>query len=417
MNQIFSTITIIVFSVLMLIQIIETIRSYFDFEIVTRFDVQEMKILPNIVFAFNLWPNKNSLNKLSEIYPQLKQEIKKINQINISLYPELDKNVKLVEIYREYLVQLLIDNRLNDFHRIAQTNNFIKSCQINDYDNLELKNCTQGDFGIYQVGETVVIMRKRLDFSEMIDKNKVEKITFRLKSNEGAIHALLYLTLSRLMPSSGISIRPNVKTTATLSTFLVKKLRFNEIECISEENQDFSQEYFDFCEFDCIVDKVNQLFGCVPVYQVSFFFNKNFLKNNYKICKNHTLKHEFSSMSESSLKSFIMQCSKICKPKCNSVNFDTKIQVSKHVSNKTIFEVIPMKTPRIAYIETLKTDFDRLIYNCGGILGLWFGITPIKAVDLFGYIPKIYRILKELCATVFQFLITFWIRIKQNRMS
>jgi hypothetical protein len=111
---------------------------------------------------------------------------------------------------------------------------------------------------------------------------------------------------------------------------------------------------------------------------VSFYFNKKFLKNNYKLCENYTLKHEFSSASESSLKSFMKQCLKICKLKCHSVNFDTKIQVSKHFSNKTIFEFIPMKTPRIACIETLKTDFDRLIYNCGGVLGLWFGITPIK---------------------------------------
>ncbi len=186
------------------------------------------------------------------------------------------------------------------------------------------------------------------------------------------------------MPTSRISISSNVKTTANFSTCLVKKLRYEEIECISEENQkDFSQEYFDFCGDDCIVEKVNQLFGCVPVYLVSFYFNKNFLKNNYKLCKNFTIKHEFSSVTKSSLKSFMLQFIKICKPKCNSVNFDTKIQVSKHVSNKAIFEIIPTKT-RIAYIETLKTDFDRLIYNVGGILGLWFGITPVKAVDFVG---------------------------------
>ncbi len=48
MNQIFSIITIIIFSSLMLIQIIEVIAIYLDFEIVTRFEVQETKLLPNI---------------------------------------------------------------------------------------------------------------------------------------------------------------------------------------------------------------------------------------------------------------------------------------------------------------------------------------------------------------------------------
>jgi hypothetical protein len=115
--------------------------------------------------------------------------------------------------------------------------------------------------------------------------------------------------------------------------------------------------------------------------------------------------------TKSSLNSFMKQCSNICKPKCNSVDFDTKIQVSKHLSNKMIFDVIPTKTPRIAYIETLKTDVDRLIYNCGGIIELWFGITPVKATDLFEYIPKIYKILKNICATVSQLFIQFWMRI------
>jgi hypothetical protein len=158
------------------------------------------------------------------------------------------------------------------------------------------------------------------------------------------------------------------------STFLTIKFRSNEIKCISEENKnDFSEDYFDFCEIDCAVDKFNQLCGCVPLHHVRLFFNKNFSKNNYKFCENCSV-----SLDNSTVSSIKNQCDKICKPKCTSLNFDTKIQVSKHVLNKTILEIIPTKTPRIAYIETLKTDFDRLIYNCGGILGLWFGITPIK---------------------------------------
>jgi hypothetical protein len=289
MNQIFSIITIFVFSVLMLIQIIAIIGSYFDFEVVTRFDAQEMKLLPNIVFDFQLLPNKDSLNKLIQIYPRLKQEIYEINGINTSITKQSKqtKSVNIGEIYQKYLVQLLIDNRLNDFHRIAQTNEFIKSCQIKNYDDLELKNCTQGEFGISKVGNIVIFINisKRLIFSQIIDKNKVEKITFQLKLTENAMNAILYLTLSQELPASKIGISPNVKTTATFSTFLVKKLRSNQIECISEENQDFSQEHFDFCVYDCSVDKFNQVFGCVPVYHVPFFFSKNFLRNNYKLCK------------------------------------------------------------------------------------------------------------------------------------
>jgi hypothetical protein len=252
-------------------------------------------------------------------------------------------------------------------------------------------------------------MNKRFDFSKLDDKNKVEKITFRLNSSLNEMFALFYLTLTQLIPRSGLGITSNAKTTVSFSTFLTNKLRSNEIKCISEENQkDFSEDYIELCKDDCIVDKVNQLCGCVPVYDIPFHFNKNFFKNNYKFREDCSV-----SPDDSTVFSIKNQCEKICKPKCNSLNFDAKFQVSKHVSNKTILEIVNTKTPRIAYIETLKTDFDRLIYNCGGILGLWFGITPINAADLIEYIPKIYRILINVCVAVFQFLIAFWIRIKQ----
>jgi hypothetical protein len=414
-NHIFSSITIIVFSALMLIQIIAIISTYLDFEVVTRFDVQQMKLIPNVMFGFI--PVPDNLNKLYEIYPQMKQEIGKINEFKeIKEYDSYAKDMnysKNAKIYGKYLLQLLIDKRPNDFHKISQSNNFIKSCKIKLFDEKELKNCTPPEFGIENIDLQSIVVMKRFDFSKLDDKNKVEKITFWLNSSENEMIAILYLTYTQSVPRSSVLITSNAKTTASFSIFLTKKLRSNEIECVSEQNQkDFSEDYFDFCKHDCVVDKVNQLCGCVPVYHVPFFFNKNLLKNSYKLCENCSV-----SLNNSKVSSIKDQCKKICKPKCNSLNFDTKIQVFKHVSNKTIFELISTKTPRIAYIETLKTDFDSLIYNCGGILGLWFGITPIKAVDLIEYIPKIYRILINVCATVFQLLIAFWIRIKQNRVD
>jgi hypothetical protein len=404
-NQIFSSITIIVFSALMLIQIIAIISSYFDFEIVTRFDVQQIKIIPNVMFEF--YPLPNNLSKLYETYPQMKEEIHELNKIEL-----LEKQFftsRYVKIYHKYLGQLLIDNRLNDFHRIAQLNNYIKSCQMKIFDEMELKNCSLKELGIHRIAFELRISQL-FDFSKLIDENKVEKITFRFNSSETLMIATLYSTLDKLIHSTPIIITFKAKTTAFFSIFSIKKLRSDEIECISEENQNyFTEDYFDFCQYDCIVDKVNQFCGCVPLNHFKYFLNKHFFDNNYKFCKNCSLR-----LDKSTVFSIENQCHKICKPKCDSLNFDTKIKVSKHVSNKTILEIIPIKTPRIAYIETLKTDFDRLIYNCGGILGLWFGITPIKAVDLIQYIPKICRIFINVCATIFQSLTAFWMRIKQK---
>ncbi len=80
------------------------------------------------------------------------------------------------EKYQKYLVQLLVDNRLNDFRRISQTSNFIKSCQIKIFDEIQSKNCTPGELGISEVRLESITMKKRFDFLKLIDKNKVEKL-------------------------------------------------------------------------------------------------------------------------------------------------------------------------------------------------------------------------------------------------
>jgi hypothetical protein len=101
-------------------------------------------------------------------------------------------------------------------------------------------------------------------------------------------------------------------------------------------------------------------------------------------------------------------------PKCNLINFNTKIETATLLSNETILEFIPQKTPRIGYIETYKTDFDRLIYNCGGVLGLWFGLTPIKAVDIFKYLPLISKIMISKSIKFVHYLKAISIRFAQN---
>jgi hypothetical protein len=51
-------------------------------------------------------------------------------------------------------------------------------------------------------------------------------------------------------------------------------------------------------------------------------------------------------------------------------------------SHQTIINLIPKSLPLIKYSETFKTDFDNLIYNFGGLFGLWFGLSAISISDL-----------------------------------
>jgi hypothetical protein len=140
----------------------------------------------------------------------------------------------------------------------------------------------------------------------------------------------------------------------------------------------------------------NKTFGCVSISYVTYYF----LKKGYKLCNSLEVNSKALIISN--------HCKKICKPKCNFVNFVTKFDFSKHDSNKTVVEVIPKKLPRIAYTETLKTDFNRLVYDCGGILGLWFGLSPIKAWDLLRYIPQINRVLINILLLIVMYSLRFF---------
>ncbi len=160
-------------------------------------------------------------------------------------------------------------------------------------------------------------------------------------------------------------------------------MSYIENKCISEKDlKNFGEDYFDFIIDDCYFKIFKQSYGCIPINVVKVYFDRDILKKGYKFCANSTI---------TKLTNVWKECVKLSKPKCNSIHFNTKMETSKLLSNQTIVELIPKKSPRIAYIETLKTDFDRLIYNIGGVLGLWFGLSPINAADYLLLILKFMK--------------------------
>jgi hypothetical protein len=340
----------------------------------------------------------------------MRNEIQEYDLKNISNIKFTDSRL-IRPIYSKYLLRLLSDQRLNEFYLITNPNKTYKTCRVK-FDNVfELKNCTPGEFGISLVNMNYSFhIIYHLNFTQLIDKNRIEKIIFILNKLEFMHSVEFHLSHSHPIPRKKFILESNFKTKISFSSFSVKKLSSSEDECISDRNdKDFSEEYYDFCLLDCVFDLYNQSFGCVSISKLNFYFKRNKIKHNYKLCN---ILNIFGNISI--IDSISKECKKICKPKCDFVNFDTKIEVSNHGLKQTILEVIPKKSPRIAYIETLKTDLNRLIYNCGGILGLWFGISPIKAVDLFSRLSQIYRTFFNVCSIVSQFLIAFWIRFKQN---
>jgi len=146
----------------------------------------------------------------------------------------------------------------------------------------------------------------------------------------------------------------------------------------------------------------------------TFYFSRYFLKNkfSYKLCEDFTLFENYSSID-----SIVRHCKTYCIVNRSAIlSILTLISKSLKMFLIKLFWKWYKKKSRIAYIETFKTDFDRMIYNFGGILGLWFGISPVKAADLLQHIPvrQIFGILMKECTRFYQYLIAICIRTKQN---
>jgi hypothetical protein len=389
-DKILSKLTIIVFSILMSYQIFEVITIYLDFEIVTRFEVQQIMYLPKI--QIHKEPMYSNLDELIKIYPEMKHKI-----VNF------DGEVKQL-IFSNGLRQLLMDNRLNDFHRIAETEKNFKTCHF--VINNKLINCSKVNTGVFEARSCLMIVND-LTYSGIVDKSKVEKITISLNHFE-FLFVNIYLSHSNFITRNVFTPQTNRKSKLTFSSFSVRKLNSIHNKCISDEELNkFGEDYFDFIVPDCYFKSLNKSYGCIFLTIRAVYFDRHILKNGYKFCKN-------SNVTKDSLEKIYAKCIKRSKPKCNLTNFDSKIETTKLLSNETILEFVPQKTPRIAYTETYKTDFDRLIYNCGGVLSLWFGLTPIKLVDILKYLPLISMILISKSIKMVHYLKAISIKFAQN---
>jgi hypothetical protein len=366
-KQIFSRITIIVFSSLMLWQIITIIISYFEYETVTRFEVRIMTSIPTIRLIKESSNNLQMVKELIEIYPE------------IGLSPEKFLTSKSIETLK---MRLLLDNRMDDFQRIVGSEKLIKTCHI-VIDN-KLINFSKIDLGLINFNGKLHLTN-RLNFS-LIDKKKIEKITIRLPDIKNIVYNFI-AHLSTSGQSYGFIAKKNFKTKLTFSTFSIQKLNSYKYNCIPSANiNDFDRKYSEFCGYDCFFKETNETYGCIPFVHKYIYIERDIKTNGYKFCNN--------SYSAESIDEMQSKCWTKCKLICESNNFDIKMEYTKHVLNETILEFIPKKCAKIAYFETWKTNLNHLIYNCGGVCGLWFGLTPVKAVDLIKYSAKVFDIFR-----------------------
>jgi hypothetical protein len=202
----------------------------------------------------------------------------------------------------------------------------------------------KSDTGIYR-GDPYLKIINDLTYSGIVDKNKIEKITLSLNPFKDLM-VMAYLSHSNLIARTLFTPILNMRTKLTFSSFSVRKLNSIHNKCIFEkELKNLGEDYFGFIVIDCYFKSINESYGCIILIDAYVYFDRHILKNGYKFCKN-------SNVTKDSISRIYADCVKRSKPKCNSINFNSKIETTKLLSNETILEFIPKKTTRIAYTET-----------------------------------------------------------------
>ncbi len=381
LKKLFKLLIIILYSTAMLYQISDTIQSYLKFDKVTRFEINHKQFNPRILLLIPPVSEVFKFNKLKRIFPEIRRdndyiEIMKINDIK-------ERNDEITTIIFKYLEKLINELRFKEFLDITYGENIIKSCKV--FKSKQSFNCSEPKYGIFKYNNKIVSLTFAITFenktNSLYENNvcfagSLDKIELELKETQSTT-IFLGSCKSSLQNNEVILINKNKKTEIGFTSYTRKRLSIHKVKCLEENNQNLKNYSYENCVIDCFYRNLNQTYGCLPIvnYCLHLDFEMHFVSRGYRTCN--------KKINMTTEKSMIVECGDICLPECESVHYNTMV-LTKQFDRKvgTSVEIFPVKFPHFIYSETLNMDFNQLIYNCGGILGLWFGLSPLSLDDL-----------------------------------
>ncbi len=387
---------LILLSILMFYQVSIVLMNYSKYETITRLEVKHQNLLPLI--RTRIYPSPLNCKYLIETYPEIKKTLKNIDfgeSFDCSKYEN-----DFLNIYQRVLMKHLSKSEIERLRYFVDTIEIIDSCHI-IIDSKSIK-CQKSDSGIHinsgiSLTEIIKLKSTQMNSTNMalIREKNLEKVVLKFKGH--GIYAIFFkigfLPLY-VKNTDTLLIQKNMTTRIYYSSYSMK--------FVSTENgltSDFSEEYQYNCSDDCFMNHFNQTYGCIPFLNISLIINlKKYIYNHkYRFC---------DSDFESNLiqNAFIMyKCLNQCLYKSEYKYFDTTTESIQSVTNETIVEIIPKNSPHIRYIETLKMDFNKLIYDCGGTLGLWFGLSPLSLDFFNSKLPQIIACMTSVATNLILF--------------
>jgi hypothetical protein len=380
---------LIIFFCLLSYQIFEEIQNYTKYETIYKTEIRRQIYLPNIGI-FNRLGDRN-IEGLTKVYPEFGDKIKELEKI-VSMKFQIKEFIGNLSL--KYWRKLLEDNRYTEFMDLLNSTKLVESCNL--VINGESIECGQivyrivseDIYNIYEIGLILGNLNeshKNLLLEKDIERN-LEKITIELKRFE--FNIFVFKSRECLFFDE-----MNFDTNVYFSSYSRKKLSKPKFRCkkMNSKNSIFQTNDANDRLNDCLIHLINQSFGCLALQliEMKIDVNQHLLNEGYRICSTNI------SVNYSILKEIRTKCLGFRSKDCKEVHFENQIEFNRKLNNSSKtkrINFIPNKTAHIEYLESLKIDFDQLIYTCTGIVGLWFGLSPNQISNLLSIIWHYFKL-------------------------
>ena len=255
---------------------------------------------------------------------------------------------------------------------------------------LEYQEFTTQSFLIYQFFDTTNDVYKHY-----LNLNKhVDKIEIKILGNFTAYSALLRF-YSNYDSSSSQFLYPHNLNNIAFETSIFKRQKSSG--CVDKYYGLFTDLSENQIYQDCRHKESNEILGCIPVFQGDFRIRleRDINHFNYTICPK-----EFKiNMTRNQMEQF-NKCRNIYQIPCETQLFN--LYNNHRIGNKKYqyeINIIPKYNLITEYRYKNRMDFMDWVYNCGGIIGMWFGWSALSITNCLllirYYIKKIKFILKS----------------------
>jgi hypothetical protein len=382
---------------LLIIQSKPIIENFIDSKIITRIEIHDKIYLPFVRLNFEA----DSVIKQSIKY-QMKNKTKFHELFKLKENSNIEK---VQQIYSNFLLDLLIKKKFEQFSSFVNPKLVIDSCKIlitskeyncgNIISSLEFNENIVSGYNIFLFSNWNTTQNDSLIKTERFAN--FDKVVIRIRRIDKQIILLMnsnydFESNNNWSYDNLFSIENKKYLNIHFETNSMQKMNTNQNKCNESRNDRmlFTDDYSNDCKEDCLLNTFNKFYGCLPFKSnFSVGFEKDFKTFKYKLCSIEEMNsREINTTFENEFKAMKKRAESVCKTQCieycNQINLisGSEHSLSTNKSEDILINIIPVYRLNIRYIETFQTDINDLIYELGGTLGLWFGLSGVSLFDI-----------------------------------